>query len=377
MLGNIFIESFSSLEDPRVESTKKHLLLDIIALCLIATMSGAQCYTEIELFGEIHYEWLKQYLLLPNMIPSHDTISRVMSILNPEKFNQCFMDWISKVKKLLPEDVIAIDGKTLCGSHERSKGIKGQHIVNAYSCANSLTIGQIKVKDKSNEITAIPELLKLLSLNNSVITIDAIGCQKEIAAAIINENADYILAVKGNHKELYEPILDVFDLSKNDKFNKKMATNIYNHELTGEHGRIEERIVKSLPAKSIGTQLDLAKWVGAKSIIQIEHINHTNNNTEYRYYISSIDHNEIERLAISIRAHWQVENNLHWVLDVVFKEDDCRIRDEIAAQNLSWIRKMATFLLKQDTAKLSIRRKMLKYWATPKGIIDLIIPKMN
>lgn len=372
MLGDVFIESFNSLEDPRIERTKKHNLLDIIALSLMATMSGAQCYTEIELFGEIHCDWLKQYLSLPNGIPSHDTISRVMSVLNPEEFNQCFMAWINKVRTLLPENVIAIDGKTLCGSHERSKSIKGHHIVNAYSCTNGLTLGQVKVADKSNEITAIPELLKVLSITNSVVTIDAMGCQSNIAAEIINGDADYVLAVKGNQKELHEPLIDVFTLTKNPKFSKELIPEIYKHEVTGEHGRIEERIVRSLPVKSIDHQLDLTKWTNIKSIVQIEHVNHSSKRKEYRYYISSLAHTEIERLAISIRAHWQVENNLHWVLDVVFKEDDCRVRDEIAAQNLSWIRKMAMFLLKQDVSKMSMRRKMLKYWASPQGLINVM-----
>ena len=371
-MDNIFIETFSSLEDPRVERTKKHLLLDIVALSLLATMSGAQCYTEIELFGEIHTDWLKQYLLLPNGIPSHDTISRVMSVINPKQFNECFMNWISQIKSLLSEDVIAIDGKTLCGSHQRSKDIKALHIVNAYSCVNGLTLGQVKVDSKSNEITAIPELLKILALNGSTITIDAMGCHPAIAEDIINADADYILAVKGNRKALHEPITEIFSLAKNKKFNKKLIPDIYKHEVTGEHGRIEERIVRSLPVKVIATEANLTQWTGAKSIVQIEHLNHTVNSTEYRYYISSISSDKVEQLAKSIRAHWQVENNLHWVLDVAFREDDCRVRDEIAAQNLSWIRKIALFLLKQDSAKISMRRKMLKYWATPQSLIRLI-----
>jgi predicted transposase YbfD/YdcC len=372
MLDNIFVGSFSKLIDPRIERTKKHLLLDIIALCLMGTMSGAQCYTEIELFGEIHVEWLKQYLCLPNGIPSHDTLSRVMSALDPEHFKSCFMDWIVQIKELLPENVIAIDGKTLCGSHQRSKGIKGQHIVNAYSCANGLTLGQIRVDSKTNEITAIPELLKVLAINNSIVTIDAMGCQRGIAEAIINHNADYILAVKRNHKELYDPIVDIFELATNENFNSKLTACTYEHGVSGEHGRIEERIVTALPANSIATQLNLNKWVGIKSIIQIKHINHSNSTSEYRYYISSIEFSSVEKIATSIRSHWMVENNLHWVLDVVFGEDDCRVRDEIAAQNLSWVRKIAAFFLQQDPNKMSIRRKMLKHWANPIGLINLI-----
>lgn len=372
MLGSIFIESFSKLEDPRIDRAKKHLLLDIVALTLMATMSGAQCYTEIELFGEIHETWLRNYLILPNGIPSHDTISRVMGNIIPEQFNNCFMSWIAELKELLPENVIAVDGKTLCSSHQRGKNIKAQHIVNAYSCVNGLTLGQIKTDTKSNEITAIPELLKALAIKDSVITLDAMGCQKNIAELIINEDADYILAVKGNQKGLYEPVSDLFALSRNEQFNKNLKPDFYKHEITGEHGRIEDREVRSLSVRLVADQTNLAAWSGIKSMVEVKHINHDTLESEYRYYISSIESSRVDALATAIRSHWMVENNLHWVLDVVFKEDDCRVRDEIAAQNLSWIRKIAAFFLKQDTTKMSMRRKMLKYWANPESLIKLI-----
>lgn len=282
------------------------------------------------------------------------------------------MSWIAELKKLLPENVIAVDGKTLCGSHQRSKDIKAQHIVNAYSCVNGLTLGQIKTDAKSNEITDIPEPLKTLAINDSIITLDAMGCQKNIAELIINENANYILAVKGNQKSLYEPISDLFALSRNERFNKNLNPDLYRHEITGEHGRIEDREVRSLSVRLIADQTNLAAWSGIKSIIEVKHINYNTLETEYRYYISSMDSSKIETLATAIRSHWMVENNLHWVLDVIFKEDDCRVRDEIAAQNLSWIRKIAAFFLKQDTTKMSMRRKMLKYWANPESLIKLI-----
>lgn len=372
MLGNVFVESFSKLEDPRRDHAKKHLLLDIIALTLMATMSGAQCYTEIELFGEIHEQQLRNYLSLPNGVPSHDTINRVMSILSPEEFNACFIDWVKQIKKVAPESIIAIDGKTLCGSHERVNSVKGHHIVNAYSCANGLTLGQIKVDSKSNEITAIPELLKILAIENSIVTLDAMGCQKNIAEQITNSNADYVLAVKGNQKSLFEPITDLFALSKNIRFNHGLNPSLYKHEIMSEHGKIEDRNVRAFPVRSIADQTNMAAWAGIKSIVEVEHINYTTSDTEYRYYISSIDSSKVEKIATAIRSHWMIENNLHWVLDVVFKEDGSRIRDEIAAQNMSWVRKMAAFFLKQDQSKMSMRRKMLKYWANPLNAIALI-----
>jgi predicted transposase YbfD/YdcC len=375
MLGHVFIESFSELKDPRRDHAKKHLLLDIIALTLIATMSGAQCYAEIELFGEIHEKYLSKYLSLPNGIPSHDTINRVMSILNPEQFNVCFMTWIKQIKEITEDNIIAIDGKTLRGSHERSNSIKAHHILNAYSCVNGLTLGQIKVEDKSNEITAIPELLKILAIENSIVTLDAMGCQKDIAEQIINSKADYVLAVKGNQKSLFEPVKDLFALSRNNRFNRNLNPSLYKHEIMCEHGKIEDRKVRAFSVRLIADQTNMAAWSGIKSIIEIEHINYSSGDTEYRYYISSICSTKIETIATAIRSHWNIENNLHWVLDMVFKEDDCRIRDEIAAQNMSWVRKMAAFFLKQDQTKMSMRRKMLKYWAKPQNAIALIKEK--
>ncbi len=191
------------------------------------------------------------------------------------------------------------------------------------------------------------------------------GCQHEIAKAIVEQQADYILSVKGNHKELHEPIIDAFRLLTNPKFNKNMKFSSYEHEVSCEHGKLENRIVKAMPINTIFNQLDLSRWANIKSIIQIEHIDHTNNTKEHRYYISSITYYQIERLAVSIRSHWKVENNLHWVLDMVFREDESRIRDEIAAQNMSWMRKMAAFLLKQLPGKISIKNKMIRNCFNP------------
>jgi predicted transposase YbfD/YdcC len=369
--NNMFAECFGSLEDSRYKN-KRHLLLDIIALCICGILSGMKDFIEIEEFAKLHEEWFKRYLVLPYGIPSHDTLERVVAIIKPSEFNESFLDWISRLKGLFPENVIPIDGKTLCGSHQRGKGLKALHIVNAYSCANGLTLGQIAVDDKSNEITAIPELLKTLAISGAIITIDAIGTQKGIAKQIVAQDADYVLAVKENQKELSESIIDVFKLSKNKKFNKGLQPNIYKHEISSEHGRIEDRIVYALSAQSISMQTDLNNWANIKSIIKVEHINWTTNKTEVRYYISSIVNTEVAKIANAIRSHWQVENNLHWVLDVVFKEDDSRVRDKVSAQNLSWMRKMATYLLKQDKAKGSMKTKMLRNCINPDNIINIL-----
>jgi DDE_Tnp_1-associated/Transposase DDE domain len=203
--NNTFAECFGGLEDSRYKN-KRHLLLDIIALCICGILSGMKDFIEIAEFADVHEEWFKKYLVLPNGIPSHDTLERVIAILKPADFNKSFLSWISKLKELFPENVIPIDGKTLRGSHQRCKGLKALHIVNAYSCANGLTLGQIAVDDKSNEITAIPELLKTLAISGAIITIDAMGTQKDIAKQIVDQGADYVLAVKDNQKELSEAV---------------------------------------------------------------------------------------------------------------------------------------------------------------------------
>ncbi len=364
-MNNIFIECFSKIEDPRVERTKKQLLIDIVALTLFAIMSGAQTFDEIELFGKLHKDWLKKYLQLPNGIPSHDTINRLLSTLDSQILQKSFIDWISKVKGYVNENVIAIDGKTMKGSHQSSKGLKALHILSTYSCANGLSLGQLKVDGKTNEITVIPQLIEQLAIDGAIITIDAMGCQRDIAEVIVKKNADYILAVKANQKELHSAIVDTFKITT--------AKETYTHEINGDHGRIESRVVEAFPASIIDTQLDLDKWANIQSIVRTTYLNHSNNAIEKHYFISTLPYKDLEKIALSIRSHWQIENNLHWVLDVAFKEDDSRIRNEISAQNFAWFRKMALSLLVKDDTKLSNRKKMYRNAIAPENIIKSFV----
>lgn len=364
-MNNIFIESFSQIQDPRVERHKKHLLMDVIALTLFAIMSGAQTFDEIEDFGHDHKEWLKKYLQLSNGIPSHDTINRTLSLLDPEALQKSFIEWIGKVKGYVNENVIAIDGKTMKASHQSSKGLKALHVLSAYSCANGLSLGQLKVDGKTNEITVIPQLIEQLAIDGAIITIDAMGCQREIADAIVKKNADYILAVKGNQKELYSAIVDTFEITESKEK--------YNHDINGDHGRIESRTVEAFPASIIDSQLDLEKWVNIQSIVRTTYINHSNNTTENRYFISTLPYKEVEKIALSIRSHWQIENNLHWVLDVCFREDESRIRNERTALNFAWFRKMALSLLAKDGSRISNRRKMLRNGRNPENILKGLV----
>ncbi|NBQ71237.1 MAG: ISAs1 family transposase, partial [Nitrosomonadaceae bacterium] len=324
-----------------------------------------------EVFAKSHQDWFVEHLLLTSGIPSSDTMRRVISMLEPKQFADSFLLWVRRVKELLQEQIVAIDGKTLRGSKIQNKGKKAIHLVNAYSCANGLTLKQIKVDDKSNEIKAIPEIINSLSLKGTIVTIDAMGCQKSITEHIIKVEADYILAVKGNHKSLQEPIQDIFTLARNPSFNKNLHPNCYIHEIDCEHGKIESRTVRSFSIDKISDHTKLDGWHGIRSIIEIEHSNHTKNSTDYRYYISTIPAQEIELIAKSIRQHWHIENNLHWTLDVVFKEDDSTIKHEVLAQNMSWIRKMATFLLKKQshTKKISIKNKMVANCCKPSNLL--------
>lgn len=364
-MNNLFIECFNKVEDPRVNRTKKHLLVDIIALTLFGIMAGAQTFDEIELFGTLHEEWLKKYLTLDNGIPSHDTINRVLAMVDTVILQECFLEWITKVKGSVKEDVIAIDGKTMKASHQKSKGIKAFHVLSAYSCANGISLGQEIVDGKTNEITVIPELLERLTIEGSTITMDAMGCQKNIADTIIKKNADYILAVKENHRELYEPVVDEFKLNKDIPH--------YSAEVDSSHGRIEERRVQTLPIQTIQNQLDITEWVGAKTIVMVTYTNHSDGTTEKRYFISTIDYKEVERIGRSIRSHWQIENNLHWVLDVAFREDSSRIRGENCALNFAWFRKMALSFLAKEDNKMSNRRRMYRNAINPDNIIKGIL----
>jgi predicted transposase YbfD/YdcC len=352
--------------------SQKHLLLDIVGLSLFAVLAGAQAYTEIEDFCRHHKEWLKNYFQLPNGIPSHDTFSRVFSAINPTVFQECFFTWLKSVIKLFPENVIAIDGKSIRASKRVRQGLKALHIVNAWSCANGISLGQIKVDDKTNEITAIPDVLRKLCIEGAIITIDAMGCQKEIAKQIVEQKGDYILRVKANQGTLHDAMETTFKEAEALQY-QAMTCYTAQDEMNNDHGRIEARRCIILPLMYLMTMK--LKWKGLKSLVLVisERETHEGNTVEYRYYISSLDPKQPDKILQSIRDHWQIENNLHWVLDVAYREDQSRIRDENSALNMSWLRKTALGLLKRtENIKGSIRRKQLAIWAKPQYLIDIV-----
>lgn len=329
------------------------MLLDMIFLVISAVVSGSNNWKEIETFGKSQIKWLRKYVTLKNGIPSHDTLGRVFSILDYEKFSQCFIEWIQTISTLTNGEVIAIDGKRLCGSSDKTLGIKAIHMVSAFASENCLCLGQTTCDEKSNEITAIPVLLEILSIKGCTVTIDAMGCQSKIAEKIIEKEANYILAVKDNQKELHEQVVKMFEIKE------PQSVDI---DVDSGHGRIETRkcaVVSNL------TFFDIDKeWTGLKTVVKIEserfiQVENKKQN-ETRYYISSLDVNA-KTMNSMIRNHWRIENNLHWMLDVNFGEDSSSRRKGDSAKNFNLISKIAmSLIIKEKSEKNSMAIKRYK-----------------
>ena len=354
-------EHFSKVSDPRIDRTKRHKLLDIICIAICAVICGADNWVEVENFGEQKLGWLQTFLELPNGIPSHDTFGRVFAQVNPEEFQRSFLEWVQAVSQLTQGQVIAIDGKQLRGSHDRSSGKRAIYLVSAWATANHLVLGQQKVDDKSNEITAIPALLKTLEISGCIITIDAIGTQTKIAKLIVGAEADYILSVKENQGKLYQDITALFAYDRQRNFQE--APYEYAKTVGKDHGRIEVRQCWSTSdPEYLESIRNRHNWKGLKSIVMIEseRIIAGKSSVEIRYFISSLA-SDAKRLLQAIRSHWGIENSLHWTLDIAFAEDQNRVRKDHAPENLAVIRHMALNLLKQETtAKGGIKAKRLQ-----------------
>ena len=354
------LEDFSNLTDPRSSINRIHLLEDIIVISILAVIAGADGPKAIGIWAAAHAQWLRNKLQLPGGIPSHDTIGRVLMALKPAAFQSCFQAWLGRISPVLHSagvDVIAIDGKALRRSHDQSAGLGPLFLVSAWAVRRGISLGQLATEEKSNEITAIPQLLDQIDVSGSVVTIDAAGCQTAIAAKIVDGGGDYVLALKGNQGKLHQAVVDYITAQMENDFKQVKARKL-TERLSG-HGRKDEityyqlEVPEDLPGK--------AKWKGLRSIgVAIRYSEQGQSwKSDVRYYISSLTP-KVRLFARCARGHWGIENTLHWCLDVTFREDENRVRNRILADNIAWLRRFAISLLKQmkDKESIAMRRRM-------------------
>lgn len=352
-LGSL-VTHFQALEDPRLERSRLHNLLDIVAITICAVICGADSWVDVEKYGQAKQDWLRRFLKLPNGIPSHDTFGRVFAAIVPGQFQTCFAGWVQEMAGQLGLKQIAIDGKTLRGSHDRSNGKAALHLVSAWAVENHLTLGQQAVDSKSNEITAIPKLLELLDLEGALVTIDAMGCQKEIAEQVVEQGGDYVLTVKENQPKLYEEIGRLERAALERDYAGARSHGVQEQG----HGRHELRACWVLT--DLEELAERAKWPGLQSVIVVvrDRTVGEQNSCEKHYYISSRKLSAKRFLEV-IRGHWGIENSLHWVLDVAFDEDQSRVRKDHGPENFALVRRLALSMLKAEGSKGSIRGKRL------------------
>jgi predicted transposase YbfD/YdcC len=361
-LANNLLDHFSDIKDPRIQNHNfRHNLSDIFIITLLATICGADGWVEIERFGIAKQEWLSTFLQLPHGIPSHDTFGRVFSILNPSVFETCFSAWIESLTIDLSKETIALDGKTVRGSGNKRQGVPPIHLVSAWAAKNRMMLAQVKTEDKSNEITAIPKLLEMIDIKDSIVTIDAMGCQTKIAKQICAQEGDYVLSLKENQKTLFDNVKAIFAIAEENK--QKQYKNMLHRrkiEKIHDHGRMETRRYTLVSARD--PLLFELRWPGLKGIGKVEVVRTTNNEVtrSTRYFLTSLAYEDIDSFMDAVRKHWQIEVDLHWSLDISFREDHCQIRSGYAAQNLALIRRIALNLLKQEKTHkngITCRRK--------------------
>lgn len=353
------VGEFSTLDDPRCSGKVEHRLIDILVIAICAVVAGAESWEDIALYGRSKVEWLSTFLTLSNGIPSHDTFRRVFMLIDTGRFEACFEAWARSFGASLGREVVAIDGKTIRGSFDRGREQGPLHVISAWACDRGLVLGQRQVGEKSNEITAIPALLDVLDIKGSIITLDAMGCQRTIAAKIIEKEADYLVTLKANQGKKFTAVQE---LCATTCFSNSPVHRPVHDEFDDGHGRLVRR--RAFLCPDAAALEPLHDWPGLKTVMAVESIRSVNGSgttsTEIRYFLSS-SADQPEVLAKAIRRHWQIENSLHWVLDVTFNEDHCQIRDRKAVQNFSLLRKIAINLVRRhyvSKASLKGRRKM-------------------
>jgi predicted transposase YbfD/YdcC len=347
----------SVIPDPRIDRNKKHDLAEMLFVASCAVISGAEGWSDIVEFAESKLDWMHRFVKLDNGIPVDDTFARVLSRISPQALHTCFLSWTQALNVNSDGLIIAIDGKTVRRSHNRREGRSALHLVRAWATEAGIALGQVATEVKSNEITAIPELLRQLELKGAIVTIDALGCQRAIAEQITAQKGDYVLALKGNQTSLNDAVRDYFMTAKAHDFQGVDFT--YHEQLNTGHGRIEQR--RCWACADLSTLPETKPWAGLSSIIMVESERHVDDKvtTEQRFFISSLKSNA-DKIAPAIRAHWEIENGCHWVLDVTFGEDNSRIRRGHGAHNFSTLRQMALTVLKRESTKISIRKKRIR-----------------
>lgn len=360
------VEYFKSISDPRVDRTKDHDLIDILVIAMCALLCAAESFNDMEDFGKAKENWFRSFLKLRNGIPSHDTFNRVFAAIDPKEFLECFLRWTQSLRQAVAQEIVALDGKALRRALNRQES--PQYVVSAWAESNNLVLGQLKVDEKSNEITAVPELLRVLELAGCIVTLDAMGCQKKIAKEIIEADADYVLALKGNQETVHAEVKSFLDATLEERQKRRpkgaamprAAANLQQLEtLEKDHGRLETR--RYYQSTELDWFADRAKWEGLRSVGMVEAVRQVDGKTttERRYYLSSLGL-DVATFARAVRGHWGVENKLHWVMDVCFREDQSRARTGYAAENLATLRRLALNLLKRErTRKRGIRGKQL------------------
>jgi len=355
------VDHFQALEDPRIERTKKHHLLDILVIALCTLLTGGDGFQDMELFGKSKHAWLHTFLALPHGIPSHDTFGRVFARLNPRRFQECFLSWTQAVARLTQGTLVSLDGKTVKASFDRATAASPLHMLSAWCSDNGgLVIGQTRTDSKSNEITAIPDLLQLLAIQGCIVTIDAMGCQTAIAAQIQDQGGDYLLALKANHKKAYKAIKAHFHQEIEHNLAWRTDENFFD-AFDDTHGRTVRRRLWTIT--DLTGLPELAKWPGLQTAMVVETIRmahqHAPVTSDYRFYLASLVRSATTFVTM-IRQHWDIENKLHWSLDVTFNEDRCRIRKDHAAENMVALRHVALNLLRQEPSRrISLRQKRL------------------
>jgi predicted transposase YbfD/YdcC len=360
------VAHLSRVPDPRIDRRKDHDLIDVLVIAVCTLLCAGESFNDMEDFGKAKYDWFKTFLGLRNGIPSHDTFNRVFAALDPQQFLDCFLRWTQSLRQAVPQEIVALDGKALRRALNKDQSVK--YVVSAWAESNGLVLGQLKVADKSNEITAVPELLRVLELSGCIVTIDAMGCQKKIAKEIVEADADYVLALKGNQETVHQEVKSFLDATLAEqrtprpagaKLSKAAATLATLETVEKDHGRVEIR--RYYQSEQLDWFADRSKWEGLCSVGMVESVREVEGKStvERRYYLASL-RSGVETFARAVRSHWGVENKVHWVMDVCFREDQSRARAGYAAENLATLRRLALNLLKREkTKKRGIRGKQL------------------